>query len=84
MSFARDKENFHQLGFPDTVRPSAMWMFYDALQPFFEKLDNNFNEGIKYLKEYDRYSVYSYLKEVYLPNRVKQTFRLSWFGNDFT
>lgn len=72
MGFASDEKNFNQLGFPITVRPSAMQMFYDALKPFFEKLDNNFNEGIKYLKDFDRYSVYSYLKEVYLPNRVNK------------
>ncbi|CAG8598404.1 1418_t:CDS:2, partial [Paraglomus occultum] len=70
---AQEVKNFHLLGFPPSVRPSSIMLFSEALKPFFKRLDENFDDGVKYLKKYDRHSVYSYMKEVFLPEKLLLT-----------
>ncbi|GBC07804.1 hypothetical protein RclHR1_00770017 [Rhizophagus clarus] len=63
-------ENFDALGFPQTVSKDYRKLYEDALSQFFDELDKDIRFGIKKLMEYDGYSVYSYLKEIYLPGKI--------------
>ncbi|CAG8777479.1 35268_t:CDS:2, partial [Racocetra persica] len=56
-----------QLGLPDEIPYNYLKLWNDALQPFYDELDSNFTNGLINLKRYDNYTVYSYLKEIYLP-----------------
>ncbi|CAG8604250.1 7964_t:CDS:2, partial [Dentiscutata erythropus] len=59
-----------QLGLPDGIPKNYVDLWVDALQPFFDELDANFTSGLINLKRYDHYSVYSYLREIYLPKVI--------------
>ncbi|CAG8509181.1 12664_t:CDS:2 [Funneliformis mosseae] len=60
----------NQLGFPDTIPPDVISIWSEALRPFFDALKVDLTNGIKLLKQYDQYSIYSCLKEVFLPERL--------------
>ncbi|KAF0394549.1 amine oxidase [Gigaspora margarita] len=59
-----------QLGLPNEIPDNYLNLWNDALKPFFDELDTNFTNGLINLKRYDHHSVYSYLKEVYLPKAL--------------
>ncbi|CAG8584363.1 15347_t:CDS:2 [Funneliformis mosseae] len=59
-----------KLGYPDTIPPNFVKLWNEALKPFFDELNTDYTKGLKALKRYDQYSVYSYLKEVFLPARL--------------
>ncbi|CAI2191950.1 10486_t:CDS:2, partial [Funneliformis geosporum] len=59
-----------QLGYPDSIPSNFLDLWNEALQPFFDVLNTDFTKGLKMLKRYYQYSVYSYLKEVFLPARL--------------
>ncbi|CAI2185224.1 2212_t:CDS:2, partial [Funneliformis geosporum] len=59
-----------QLGFPDTIPPDFTSLLSEALLPFFNELNADFTKGLELLKHYDQYSIYSFLKEVFLPARL--------------
>ncbi|CAI2164553.1 3716_t:CDS:2, partial [Funneliformis geosporum] len=59
-----------QLGYPDTMPSNFLDLWNEALQPFFDVLNTDFTKGLKMLKRYDQHSIYSYLKEVFLPARL--------------
>ncbi|CAG8611083.1 19990_t:CDS:2, partial [Gigaspora rosea] len=61
------------LGYPDTIPEKFLEMWDDALAPFFNLLDKNFTNGIEALKHYDKYSAYTYLKEIYFPSKLPQS-----------
>ena len=59
-----------QLGFPNTIPDDCLDLWFEAIQPFLEELNNDFTRGLKSLKRYDQYTGYSYLKEIFLPARL--------------
>ncbi|CAG8491317.1 10164_t:CDS:2 [Dentiscutata erythropus] len=59
-----------QLGYPDKIPDDYVNYFDEALSPFFDELDKNFTSGLEALEEYDYYTTYTYLREVYLPKKL--------------
>ncbi|CAG8666424.1 12934_t:CDS:2 [Funneliformis mosseae] len=59
-----------QLGYPDTIPSNFLDLWNEALMPFFDVLNTDFTKGLKMLKRYDEHSTYSYLRQVFLPERL--------------
>ncbi|CAG8432767.1 500_t:CDS:2 [Diversispora eburnea] len=64
---SEDPAQFTQLNFPTQVPSNYRDIFEDALTPFFKALNANFEQGLNALKQQKQHSVYSYLRDVYLP-----------------
>jgi len=69
-NYSTSVEDVSQLGYPESIpnNYTALWM--EALKPFFDELSTDFTRGLKALKRYDQYTIYSYLKEVFLPAKM--------------
>jgi hypothetical protein len=59
-----------QLGYPNTIPDDFLDLWFEAIQPFFDELNKDFTRGLKSLKRYERYTAYSFLKDVFLPARL--------------
>ncbi|RIB09262.1 hypothetical protein C2G38_2209394 [Gigaspora rosea] len=62
--------NVSQLGYPDNIPDNYLSFYDEAFAPFFKELDQNFTNGLKALEHYDQHTVYSYLNEVFLPEKL--------------
>ncbi|CAG8453451.1 5144_t:CDS:2, partial [Gigaspora rosea] len=61
---------YNKLGYPDNIPDNYLSFYDEAFAPFFKELDQNFTNGLKALEHYDQHTVYSYLNEVFLPEKL--------------